>query len=94
MTFSFLLSFHLLTEAVGKNNADHIMVARAQFAPLFFSFHHPRYQHFFMRDIWQRVQIPEELNHFVSSHEYFSLSGKDNAGQGVDFVHEEPKESR
>ena len=42
-----------------------------------------------MRDIWQRVQIPEELNHFVSSHEYFSLSGKDNAGQGVDFVHEE-----
>ena len=42
-----------------------------------------------MRDIWQRVQIPEELNHFVSSHEYFSLSGKDNAGQVVDFVHKE-----
>ena len=89
VTFSFLLSFHLLTEAVGKNNADHIMVAQVQFAPLFFSFHHPRYQHFFMRDICQRVQIPGELNHFVSSHEYFSLSGKDNAGQGVDFVHEE-----
>ena len=89
VTFSFLLSFHLLTEAVGKNNADHIMVARVQFAPLFFSFHHPRYQHFFMRDICQRVQIPGELNHFVSSHEYFSLSGKDNAGQGGDLVHEE-----
>ena len=89
VTFSFLLSFHLLTEAVRKNNADHIMAARVQFAPLFFSFHHPRYQHLFMRDIWLRVQMPEELNHFVSYHECFSLSGKDNAGQGGDFVHEE-----
>ena len=33
--------------------------------------------------------MPEELNHFVSYHECFSLSGKDNAGQGRDFVHEE-----
>ena len=28
VTFLFLLSFHLLTEAVRKNNADHIMAAR------------------------------------------------------------------
>ena len=84
MTFLLLLSFHLLTEAVRKNNADHIMAARVQFAALFFSFHHPQYQHLFMRDIWLRVQMPEELNHFVGYHECFSLSGKDNAGQGGD----------
>ena len=56
---------------------------------IFFPFHYPRYQHLFMRDIWRYVQMPEELNHFVSSHECFSLSGKDNTGQGGDFVHEE-----
>ena len=47
---------------------------------IFFPFHYPRYQHLFMRDIWRHVQMPEELNHFVSSHECFSLSGKDSAG--------------
>ena len=35
-TFSFLLSFHLLTEAVHKNNTDHIIAAQVQFAPSFF----------------------------------------------------------
>ena len=45
------------------------MVARVLFPPLFFSFHHQLCQHLFMRDIWQRAQIPEEFNHFVSFHD-------------------------
>ena len=65
------------------------MAARVQFAPLFFSFHHPRYQHLFMCDILQRLQVPEELKHSVSFHKCFILSDKDNAGQGGDFVHDE-----
>ena len=76
VTFSFLLSFHLLTEAVHKNNADHIMAVRVQFAPLFFSFHHPGYQHLFMCDIWLSVQMPEELNHFVSYHNVLVYQAK------------------
>ena len=84
MTFSYLLSFYLLSEAVRKNNADYIMAARVQFAPLSFFFHHPRYHHLFMHNIWQRVEMPERLNHFVTSLECFSLSGKDHAGQGGD----------
>ena len=60
------------------------MAARVQFAPLSFFFHHPRYHHLFMHNIWQRVEMPERLNHFVTSLECFSLSGKDHAGQGGD----------
>ena len=32
--------------------------------------------------------MSEELNHFVTSHEWFNLSGKENAGQRGDFVYD------
>ena len=53
ITFSYLLSFHLLTEAVRKNHSERIMAALIQFVPLFFTFHHPKYQQLHMRDVWQ-----------------------------------------
>ena len=89
IAFSYLLSFHLLTEAIRKNNSRRILAARIQFAPLFYSFHHPKYQQLHLRDIWQRAQMPEPLLEFVNSNESFSLSGKNNTGQGCDFLHEE-----
>ena len=33
--------------------------------------------------------MPEPLLEFVNSNESFSLSGKNNTGQGSDFLHEE-----
>ena len=89
MTFSYLLSFHLYTEAVRKNHSANAMGARIQFAPLFYSFHHPKYQQLHLHDFWQRVQMPEPLKSFIENNESFSLSGKQNAGQGCDFIHEE-----
>ena len=89
MTFLYLLSFSLLTEAVRKNHHQRIITARVQFAPLFYSFHHPKYQRLHFRDILQRVQMPKELRNYINANESFSVSGKDNAGQGGDFVHEE-----
>ena len=89
ITYSYLLSFHLLTEGVRKNNSNHIMAARIQFAPLFCSFQHPKYQQLYLRDIWQRVQMPEILQNYLIARESFSVSGKENAGQGGDFLHEE-----
>ena len=91
IAFSYLLSFHLLTEAIRKNNSRRILAARIQFAPLFYSFHHPKYQQLHLRDIWQRAQMPEPLLEFVNSNESFSLSGKNNTGQGCNFLHEELK---
>ena len=42
-----------------------------------------------MRDLWQRAQMPEELLSYINTNESFSFSGRKNAGQGGDFVHEE-----
>ena len=65
------------------------MGARIQFALLFDSFHHPKYQQLHLRDLWQRVQMPERLKSFIENNESFSLSGKQKPGQGSDFIHEE-----
>lgn len=65
------------------------MASHAQFAPLFYSIHHPKYQQLYLRDIWLRVQMPETLQNHLSIHKSFSLSGKENSGQGGDFLHEE-----
>ena len=65
------------------------MGVRIQFAPLFYSFHHPKYQQLHLRDLWQRVQMPERLKSFIENNESFSLSGKQNASQGCDFIHDE-----
>ena len=89
ITFSYLLSFHLLTEGVRKNNSGRIMAARVQFAPLYYSFRHPKYQYLHLRDLWQRALMPAEVRSFLSANESFSMSGKANGGQGGDFVLEE-----
>ena len=89
VTFSYLLSFHLYTGAIRKNHSANAMGTRIQSAPLFYSFHHPKYQQLHLRDLWQRVQMPERLKSFIENNKSFSLSGKLNAGQGCDFIHEE-----
>ena len=89
ITYSYLKSFHLLTEEVRKNNLNHIIAARIQFGPLFCSFKHPKYQQLYLHDIWQRVQMPEILQNYLCARESFSVSGKGNAGQGGDFLHVE-----
>ena len=66
------------------------MAASVQFAPLFFSFQHPKNQQLYLRDIWLRVQMTGILQNYLSARESFSVSGKENAGQGGDFLHEEP----
>ena len=66
-TYSYLLSFHLLAERVRKNNSNHIMAAHVPFAPLFFSFQHPKNQQLYLRDIWQRVQMTGILQNYLSA---------------------------
>ena len=70
-----------------------VIAARIQFAPLFYSFSHPKYQQLHLQDeyIWQRVQMPQEIKEYISTNESFSVSGRENLGQGGDFVHEELK---
>ena len=65
------------------------MAARIQFAPLFYSFQHRKYQRLYLRDIWQRVQMSHILQNYLCAQESFSVSGKENAGQGGDFLHQE-----
>ena len=66
-----------------------MMAARFQFAPLFYSFKHPKYQVLHLRDLFERAQIPDEIRSYVESHESFSSSALQNRGQGGDFVQEE-----
>ena len=42
-----------------------------------------------MRDLWQRLQMPQEIKEYISTNESFSVSGRENSGQGGDFVQEE-----
>ena len=87
--FCYLLLFQLLIEAIRNNHSDMVIEARTQFAPLFYSFLHPKYQQLHLRDLWQRVQMPQEIKEYISTSESFSVSGREHSGQGGDFVHEE-----
>ena len=89
VTFSYLLSFKLYNEAVRKNNSNHMMAARSTFAPLFYCGHHPKYQMLLLRDMCQRVNYTDEVAEYMTKTESHSVSGKNNAGQGADFIHEE-----
>ena len=87
--FTYLLAFNLYTEATRKNHSLRMTAARIQFGPLFYSFKHPKYQVLHLRDLFERVQMPDEIRSYVESHESFSPSGLQNRGQGGDFVQEE-----
>ena len=89
VTFTYLLAFHLFTEAVRKNNSTRMMAARVAFGPLFYGSHHPKYQLLLLRDMCQRAQYPEKIKNHVEETESFTLTGSKNTGQGADFIHEE-----
>ena len=66
-----------------------MMAARVQFATLFYSFKHPKYQKLHLRDLLEPVKIPELLKSYLESHKSFSVSNFYNRGQGIDFTQEE-----
>lgn len=88
VTFTYLLSFHLYNEATRKNHSLRMMASRIQLSKLFYSFNHRKYQKLLLRDLCQRVQMPDTLLEHINSHESFSTSGEPNRGEGADFVHE------
>ena len=89
ITFSYLLAFSLYTEATHKNNSMRMMPAQVKLAPLFYSFKHPKYQQYYLRDLCDRVQMPDSMKSYVERHESFSVSNFSNHGQGGDFIQEE-----
>ena len=64
-----------------------MLAARIQFAPLFYSFKHLKYQKLHLQGICQRAQMPDMLKYYVESHESFSVSGVNNRRQGY-FIQE------
>ena len=89
ITFSYLLAFSLYTEATHKNNSMRMMPAQVKLAPLFYSFKHPKYQQYYLRDLCDRVQMPDSMKSYVERHESFSVSNFSNHGQSGDFIQEE-----
>ena len=86
---SYLLDFNLYTEATHKNHSIRMIAARVQFAPLFYSFKHPKYQKVPLRKLLEHAQMPELLISFLGSHECFSVSNYYNRVQGSDFIQDE-----
>ena len=41
-----------------------------------------QYQQLHLRDLWQRVQMPQEIKAYISTNESFSVSGRGNSRQG------------
>ena len=68
-----------------------MMASRIQFAPLFYSFKHPKYQVLHLRDLFERAKMPDKIRSYVESHESFSPSGLQNRGQRGGFLQEESK---
>ena len=89
MNFTFLLSIHLYTAAIRKNNSSIIMASCTAFAPLFYGKSHGKYQELLLRDMCMRVNMPQEVRLYVESTESFSLTGSGTNGQGADFLQEE-----
>ena len=87
--FAFLLAVNLYNEASRKNNSQNMMAARAAFVPLFFVRRHRMYQELHLRDVLERVTYPLPLSAQIQERETFSDSGRANAGQGADFLHEQ-----
>ena len=50
-----------------KNNSANAVSMRIQFAPLFHSFCHPKYQQLHLLDLYQRVQMSERLKSVVGN---------------------------
>ena len=86
VTFSYLLAFNLYTEAVTKNHSLRMLAARTEIAPLFYWFRHPKYQQLYLRDLFQRIQMPPELQQYQQENKSFRTSGVSNHGQGADFI--------
>ena len=70
-----------------------MMSARVQLATLFYSFKHPKYQQLYLRDLCERVRMPNSIKSHVEGHERFSVSNCSNRGQGGDFIQEEANKS-
>ena len=70
--FTYLLAFNLYTEATRKNHSLRMVASRIQFAPLFYSFKHPKYQVLHLRDLFERAKMPGKIRSYVESHESFS----------------------
>ena len=66
--FTYLLAFNLYTEATRKNHFLRMMAAPIQFAPLFYSLKHSKYQVLHLRDLFERAQMPDEIRCYVESH--------------------------
>ena len=60
--FTYLLAFNLYTEATRKNHSLRMMAVRIQFAPLFYSFKHPKYQVLHLQDLFERAQCQTKLD--------------------------------
>ena len=66
-----------------------MLPVRIEIAPLFYLFLHLKYQQLHLRDLFERVQMPPELQQYQQENESFSTSNVSNHGQGADFIHEE-----
>ena len=66
-----------------------MLAVRIEIAPLFYLFLHLKYQQLHLRDLFERVQMPPELQQYQQENESFSTSNVSNHGQGADFIHEE-----
>ena len=57
--------------------------ATIQIAPLFYSFHHPKYQQL---HLYLPVQMPDELKFYQMQNKAFRVSGVCNCDQATDFM--------
>ena len=93
VTFTHPLGFHLYNEVARKKHSLQMLVGRVQYSNFFFSFNHRKYQKLLLKDLCQRVQMPETLINYVTSNESFSVSAEKNRGEGTDFVHQNPNKA-
>ena len=74
-----MLLFQLLIETIRKNHSDMVIAPKIQFDD---ENSRIQYQQLHLQDLWQRVQMPQEIKEYSSTNESFSVSGRGNSRQG------------
>lgn len=84
--FTYMLALYLFRAAIRRNNSELIMASRVKLSPLFYGLNMTHYQEIHLRDVVQRVCMPESFLEFITRNESFSVSGHPNKGEGGDFI--------
>ena len=82
----YVLATSVMRAGVRRNNNEAMLAGRQRAATLFFTGPNHTYQRLVVRDMVQRVQVPQPVKRFLEVRTSYTVSGESTRGEGGDFV--------